>query len=125
MEIEVFEIDRISTDLAKTVLRRRDLYLKALKPKLCPELLMPLSSSDFLWDNLFSGLTPELIKRHKEIRDQQQLLDAISGKTRSSSAHQAPKLKTTSTPAHPQQPQQAPQPQRSDNKTRGPRARAL
>ena len=52
MELEVLEIDHMGTDLVNTVLKRRNLYLKTLKPKPCLQLLMPFRSSDVLGDKI-------------------------------------------------------------------------
>jgi hypothetical protein len=65
-ELHAMELDRLSTDFVNTVLRRRDLYLKAIKPSLSQEDTTALRQSDFLDSSLFSKLDRPFLEQRKD-----------------------------------------------------------
>jgi hypothetical protein len=65
-ELQAMELDRLSTDFVNTILRRRDLYLKAIKPPLSQEDLVALRQSDFLDSSLFSRLDRSFLEQRKD-----------------------------------------------------------
>ena len=83
--------DRISTKLANTILRRRDLHLESLRGEQHPDLLRLLRAAPFLHRSLFGVIPAELVSATKEIhhsRDLHQL--AWSSSKRSTSGPSKP-----------------------------------
>jgi len=77
-ELRVIEEDRLTVNLVNNVLRRRDLYLGAIKPRLEQDTLILLRKSSFLGESLFDNLTKEVLEKEKGRRNQVMMMEAVN-----------------------------------------------